>query len=365
MTKTTSSSNSGCLIVIFPFAVIVTVLFIAWRVLLTMLIGGLGWRLWQNYQWKQFSLQINPFFHSLLLENQGSITPLDLALKANISGISAKNYLEAKAEEFGAQRQEYEGKGTVYYFLTSGTLGRIFDDSEPVGLFSPVEENSIKSENLPTEQEIKTPVVEEIVSETKIITSEEKTEEQTSVIVDSETEITSTSEEKIIDSETEITSTSEEKIIDSETEIKTTEDKTDVIVDSETEIKTTVTEVVTNLETESVEISVIEDEKNDVSESVQEPIQILTVSGLGQILDESEPDNLSESKVEDSQNVTTEKKSLSLYQKDLAERLGVSSSTILKYRGNKTFANWSKGKDPEGIAWQYSPKTGFFTPVDE
>ena len=349
MTKTTSSSNTGCLIVIFPFAVIVTVLFIAWRVLLTMLIGGLGWRLWQNYQWKQFSLQINPFFHSLLLENQGTITPLDLALKANISGISAKNYLEAKAEEFGAQRQEYEGKGTVYYFLTSGTLGRIFDESEPVGLFSTVQENSIKSENLPSEEEIKTPVVEEIVSETKIITPEEKTEEQTSVIVDSEPEIKTTESVVIEDSE----------------------EKTSVIADFETENKTIVTEVETNLKTESVEIaeveiSPIESEKNNVSESEKEPIQILTVSGLGQILDDSEPDNLSESKVEDSQNVTTEKKSLSLYQKDLAERLGVSSSTILKYRGNKTsFANWSKEKDPEGIAWQYSPKTGFFTPVDE
>ncbi len=349
MTKTTSSSNTGCLIVIFPFAVIVTVLFIAWRALLTMLIGGLGWRLWQNYQWKQFSLQINPFFHSLLLENQGAITPLDLALKANISGMSAKNYLEAKAEEFGAQRQEYEGKGTVYYFLTSGTLGRIFDDSEPIGLFSTVEENLIKtesvtveSENLPSEKEIKTPVVEEIVSETKIITSEEETEYQTSVIEDSQTGI----------------KTNESVVISS------------IIEDSQTEIETTITEVVTNLETESVEISevkisAIEDEKNNVSEWEQAPIQILTVGGLGQILDNSEPDNLSKSKVEDSQNGTTEKKSLSLYQKDLAERLGVSSATILRYRSKTSFANWSKEKDPQGIAWQYSPKTGFFTPIDE
>ncbi|HEY9706034.1 MAG TPA: DUF3368 domain-containing protein, partial [Allocoleopsis sp.] len=60
-----------------------------------------------------------------------------------------------------------------------------------------------------------------------------------------------------------------------------------------------------------------------------------------------------------------EKKSLSLYQKDLAERLGVSSATILRYRIKTSFANWSKEKDPEGIAWQYSPKTGFFTPIDE
>ena len=52
-------------------------------------------------------------------------------MKANFSAETAKHYLDAKAEEFGAQRQEHEDQGTVYYFITASTLGSILDDSEP------------------------------------------------------------------------------------------------------------------------------------------------------------------------------------------------------------------------------------------
>jgi hypothetical protein len=47
-----------------------------------------------------------PIFHKRILENRGSITPLDLAMKTNFSAATAKRYLDIKAEEFGAQRQD-------------------------------------------------------------------------------------------------------------------------------------------------------------------------------------------------------------------------------------------------------------------
>jgi len=56
--------------------------------------------------------QVNPIFHKLILENRGSITALDLAMKTNFSAAAAN--LDIKAE-FGAQRQDDQELGRVYY----------------------------------------------------------------------------------------------------------------------------------------------------------------------------------------------------------------------------------------------------------
>ena len=129
--KVIGSSAGGCLILILPIALLIIFLFATWPVLLALAILGVIWNLWQSYQWQKWSQQVNPIFHQLIQENRGSITSLDLAMKANFSAETAKHYLDAKAEEFGAQRQEHEDQGTVYYFITASTLGSIFDDSEP------------------------------------------------------------------------------------------------------------------------------------------------------------------------------------------------------------------------------------------
>lgn len=129
--KVIDSSAGGCLILILPIALLIIFLFATWPVLLALLILGAIWNIWQRYQWQKWSQQINPIFHQLIQQNRGSITALDLAVKANFSAETAKQYLDAKAEEFGAQRQDREDRGTVYYFITASTLGSIFDDSEP------------------------------------------------------------------------------------------------------------------------------------------------------------------------------------------------------------------------------------------
>lgn len=129
--KAIDSSANGCLILILPIALLIIFLFTTWPVLLALLVLSATWNIWQRYQWQKWSQQVNPIFNQLIQENRGSVTALDLAMKANFSAETAKQYLDAKAEEFGAQRQEYEDRGTVYYFITASTLGSIFDDSEP------------------------------------------------------------------------------------------------------------------------------------------------------------------------------------------------------------------------------------------
>ena len=129
--KVIDSSANGLLILILPIAFLIVLLFKAWPVLLVLFILSIIFKIWQQYQWKQWSKQVNPYFNELVKENQGCLTALDLSMKANLSGSAARRYLDKKAEEFGAQRQVYEDKGTVYYFLTASALGSIFDESEP------------------------------------------------------------------------------------------------------------------------------------------------------------------------------------------------------------------------------------------
>ena len=106
MGKAIDSSASGCLVLILPIAVLISFLLATWPILLALLVFGVSWNVWQRYQWQKWSQQVNPTFHQLILQNKGYITALDLAIKANFSAEIAKRYLETKAGEFGAQRQD-------------------------------------------------------------------------------------------------------------------------------------------------------------------------------------------------------------------------------------------------------------------
>ncbi|MBE9114962.1 hypothetical protein IQ249_03525 [Lusitaniella coriacea LEGE 07157] len=161
-------SASNILILILPVAVAIVVLFTAWPLLLALIIFGIALKTWQQYQWKQWSKQINPLFNELIKENQGCITPLDLSAKANLTGEAAKYFLDKKAEEYGAQRKEFDDKGTVYYFLTASALGSIFDSSEPAVELEE-EEEVIEREEAPKVEP--TPPVENAPSESGSLSS--------------------------------------------------------------------------------------------------------------------------------------------------------------------------------------------------
>ncbi|MGD1875735.1 MAG: hypothetical protein ACFB02_22145 [Mastigocoleus sp.] len=55
----------------------------------------------------------------------------------------------------------------------------------------------------------------------------------------------------------------------------------------------------------------------------------------------------------------------SLIQSELAKRLGVYSSTVYKRRNDPKFPEWSRDRDPDGIAWTFSKSTKEFFPVEE
>jgi hypothetical protein len=59
------------------------------------------------------------------------------------------------------------------------------------------------------------------------------------------------------------------------------------------------------------------------------------------------------------------KASQSLIQAELAKRLDVHSSTVGKRKSDPDFSEWSQSRDPEGIAWEYSPETKEFLPLEK
>lgn len=52
-----------------------------------------------------------------------------------------------------------------------------------------------------------------------------------------------------------------------------------------------------------------------------------------------------------------------LNQASLARRLGIHPGTLTKNRVKPDFAEWSKGKDPYGMAWQYLPNVERYVPA--
>jgi hypothetical protein len=271
--KIIDSNAGGCLILILPIAFLIIFLFSTWPVLLALLLLSAIWNFWQRYQWQQWSQQVNPIFHKLILENRGSITAIDLAMKANFSAATAKRYLDTKAEEFGAQRRDDKELGTVYYFITARTLGSIFDDSEPPSL--PNEQDNIDSPLLSENQNQLRPLENSI-------------------------------------------------------ERGSLQEEGDFEAAAGEPPHATPSSISPHLPPSSL---------------IPDPYEAAK--------EQAEPPNHKQSALE------------SLLQSELAKRLDVHSSTVYKRRADPDFPEWSRSRDPEGIAWKYSPDTKQFSPLPE
>lgn len=136
------NNESGFLLILLPIAILIIFLFATWPIILFLLLLSVGLNIWQRFQWQKWSKQVDPLFYSLIQINQGAITPLDLAMKANFSAVTAKRYLDTKAQEFGAQCRNYDRQDAVYYFITASILGNILDKSEPLPQLAEVQETA-------------------------------------------------------------------------------------------------------------------------------------------------------------------------------------------------------------------------------
>ncbi|WP_353929535.1 hypothetical protein WJM97_14600 [Okeanomitos corallinicola TIOX110] len=128
--KTIENYGKSFLVLILPISFLIVVVVNTWRYLLIGLLVLMVINLWQQYRWEKWCEGVNPLFYQLIRENQGKITPVDLAIKGNFSGKEAKRYLEGKAKEFGASVLDADNESPSYYFITASILGDILDSSE-------------------------------------------------------------------------------------------------------------------------------------------------------------------------------------------------------------------------------------------
>jgi hypothetical protein len=322
--KEINTSATGLLVLILPIAFLIVLLFKAWPVLLMLFVLSITVKVWQQYQWEQWSRQVNPFFNQLIKDNQGCLTALDLAMKANLSGTAARQYLDKKAEEFGAQRRDYEGKGTVYYFLTASALGSMFEESEP-----PLELE---------DEDIATPVLEpsELPTQTEPNPPEPSTTSEVTEPLQAPIEEPNPPEPSTTSNVTELLNAPVEPASDTSHVTESLQAPVEQASDSSVDVSPT-HQIETNLE--PLKLQKLEHEHEEALNKKQDSWE-----------------ELEDKKKQDFKP---------LIQAELAKRLDVHSSTVGKRKSDDDFPEWSQSRDPEGIAWEYNPDTKEFVPLDK
>jgi hypothetical protein len=145
--KVLDSGATGFLVLIIPIALVAVVVATAWPILLALLLLIITWQVVQQWQWQRFVGKVNPAFNRLIRENNGCVTPVDLAMKANIDGNKASKFLQYKATEFSAKRRELKNQGSVYYFLTASAVENFFEEPESLAT---LEENEEEEQEVAT-----------------------------------------------------------------------------------------------------------------------------------------------------------------------------------------------------------------------
>ena len=374
--KVLDSGTSGALVLILPMALVIVVLLTAWPVILLLIALSIGVRIWQNHQWKQWCKQVDPFFHQLIKANQGCLTPIDLSIKANLTGRGAKQFLDKKAEEYGAQRKE-EDKGTVYYFLTASALGSIFDDSEPSELDEALKPDQLASASSTVDvPQSSASNIAQLVVEKKQ-TSDNSSQTNQDEASDKRSEAQIDSQAKLAHSKPQSSAPVEHKAsipveeIESQAKLTQQESQSSASVEQNIPVEETESQAKSTQQESQSSAPVkqnipVEETKSQAKSTQQESQSSAPVEHKASIPVEEIGD--SDTAVEDSldsSEAESPESGLSLIQAELAKRLDLHSSTIGKRKSDSDFPEWSQSRDPEGIAWQYVPETKMFVPSEE
>jgi hypothetical protein len=312
-------SATGWLLVLIPAALLMSAIFVAWPVILGVTLLIAGGNIWQNHQWSQLTRSIDPVFQQLIVQNRGEITPLDLALKANISGAASNRYLVARAVEFGTGKRRHPDLGEVYYFVSVSTLGRIFDDSES---------------DLPSIM----PATRSVVAYPSSSLPLEDRQLGSLGIIPTTTPVTGFEPNFI---STASPSPDSLATVDSETRMPVATDDSSSITTEWSDIPQA--EKSPELPANAVAIY---SPPSIVSESIDAQLEPLPVDRV-------------QAKVDLPPTPT-----IIIIQSELAKRLDVHSSTVYKRRSEPNFIDWTRNRDPDGIAWGYSEATKEYYRVD-
>jgi hypothetical protein len=325
-----TKSATGCMLVLIPAALTMSALFVAWPVILGVTLAIAGGNIWQSYEWTKTARSIDPVFQQLIIQNRGEISALDLSLRANVPGKVSERYLVAKAGEFGTGRRQHPDRGQVYYFVSVSTLGQIFDDSEletpaimpatnPVAAFEP---------KIAQPEPILVSLSDNPVVATAALAMplEEKTTFPpvvTSTPVPEPSQLTELPDETAVESN-HITQVPAETVVESNS----------------------LTQVPDETAVDSSQIAQMIDETAvAATDTVSKDLQQMPLAEVHADIPPTSPLVL-------------------IIQSELAKRLDVHSSTIYKRRSEPNFTDWTRNRDPEGIAWGYEEATKEYYRID-
>jgi hypothetical protein len=299
-----TKSATGCLLILVPAALTMSALFVAWPIILGVTLLIAGGNLWQNNQWSKTARSIDPIFQQLIVKNRGEITPLDLSIDAKVSGHVSNRYLAAKAVEFGTGSRQHPERGQVYYFVSINTLGSIFDDSE-------LATSSLMPATIPV---IAAPADRPEVAPAEV--SESGSTPSVTTPLASSLSIPS-----------------------------------EPIPEPDAPTPPTVTA-----------------ESSDLSQSDK-----TSTSTITPVSKEVTPSPVAEVPTADAANLPVtaahtvppaNSPLVKIIQSELAKRLDVHSSTIYKRRSEPNFTDWTRNRDPDGLAWSYLEDTKEYYRVD-
>ncbi len=312
-------NTKGLLLLILPLAVAIIFVYQFWYIILGLFILIIIAQIWQNYQWKQWTFQVNPFFNELIIENQGCLTPLDLSVKANLTAKAAQNFLEKKAEEYGAQKKFYDDKGVIYYFLTANALQSIFEDSEPLSLAATLTEEK-------AETDLKTVTnIGDLFEEDQIIETDENEEDEEYL------------EDEDLEEDQELGILSLASALDE--------------IEETTHHEMTIQEMAKLVEVTEDSPLPLELQEDNAGEN--------SVKKIAELIELDQTENVTQTTTK-----TINYQSLRLKQNELAKRLDIHYNTIGKRKSDSDFPQWTQRRDPDNIAWEYLPKIKLFAPIE-
>jgi hypothetical protein len=355
------------LLILIPAAFLAVVLATAWKFILGLTLLLTGNSVWQNYQWTKLSQQVNPAFSQLVIERQGEVTPLELSARAKISGVVANRYLNNKAVEFGGVSYQTPNGSQVYSFLTVGTLNRTFAEmatestleqklAELEPALAPENKEVIKFAPAATESVITAPIGLAMPTATAPTALREEPVLAFD-IVEPALEPTAPAPTLELKLEAALTEASPTLTVEAST-APLVEKLVEPPVIAETPLEVSTAPVLPEpLVVDKVETMQV------LSPPTAEPVRETSPSGEGSNFTQAlrnifnnPPASVPEEPVAAAEPAAVE----NISQVDLAKRLDVHASTIYKRRSDVSFVEWTRNRDPEGVAWGYSRETKEF-----
>jgi hypothetical protein len=322
-------SATGCLLVLIPAALTMSALFVAWPFILGVTLLIAGGNIWQSYEWSRTARSIDPIFQQLIVQNRGEISPIDLSISAKVAGKVANKYLAIRADEFGTGSRQHPDRGQVYYFISVSTLGTIFDDSE-------IDTPALMPATAPVVAFDLAPIPAEFIPELSV---------QPELVPSLPVSPTPIVPVKLAAMPPELPVAE----LVTEAPLANATTRLDPIPSSEPPLI---------LETPFVVESAVNSPPAPALGSVAE------LSNLRQLFDEEQPaPTATPTIVEIEEQLTIastpaapilDRSVVLIIQSELAKRLDVHPSTIYKRRSEPGFTDWTRNRDPEGLAWGYA-----------